>query len=199
MKPKEATGWRTKKLALWIAVAVLAILVVAGVALGVRKITYYNQAANQAGLVEIRELILLAVRGLKKDAPVDPRTGDIYFPESKLYLPNPGIPLPITYLYDKGDVTNSQSELSVSTYPVRGTEKLYTATNQYELFAAVPKLQACSRGIKLVYQKFPSSDTQNELKSTVRLSNGKDLYVYVEKDCPDLNETANLFKNIRAY
>jgi hypothetical protein len=163
------------------------------------KSTYYKQVADQASITQVRELIILAVRGLKKDAPVDYKTGDVYFPESRLFLPNPGLPLTITYLYDKGDVTNSQSELSVSTYPVRGTETLYTARNNDELFAAVPKLQACSRGIKIVHQHFSRDDTQNELKHTVRLSSGKDVFVYLEKECPELSETADLFKNLRAY
>lgn len=196
---KKATG-RTKKQFITLAcLTVVAILILVGTVLGIYKVRYYNDAANQAGLVQIRELILLAVRGLKKDAPVEPRTGDVYFPESKLYLPSPGMTLPLTYLYDKGDVTNSQAELSISTYPVRGTESLYTARTQESLFAAVPKLQACSRGIKLVYQQFPDSDADNELKHKVQLNNGKTLYIYLEKACPELIETADLFKSIQSY
>ena len=196
---KSPKGLTKKKVIVSLAVAVTAAIVFVGVSFGINKVRYYNDMASQANIVQTRELIILAVRGVKKDAPVEPRTGDIYFPESKLYLPNPGLALPLTYLFDAGNVTDSQSELSVSTYPVRGTEKLYTARNVDELFQAVPKLQACSRGVKLVHKKFPQSDTQNELKRTVRLSNGQNLYVYIEKDCPELSETADLFKNIRAY
>lgn len=193
--------WHKKKsVVLAVIVALVMFVLIGGLLLfSVLKVRYYNEAANQAGLVQVRELILLAVRGVKKDAPVDARTGDVYFPESKLYLPNPGMTLPLTYLYDKGDVANFQVELSVSTYPVRGTEALYIARNQENLFAAVPKLQSCSRGIKLVYQRFSNNDIENELRHTVLLNNGKELYVYLEKDCPELKETADLFKNISAY
>lgn len=177
------------------------VLVVLGAAAIVvtQKVRDYNMAADQANIVEIRELILLAVRGVKKDAPVDPKTGDVYFPEARLYLPNPHSALALTYLEDTGNIADSQSSLTVSTYPVLGTTSLYTAQNTKQLFAAVPKLQACTRGIKLVYQQFPSSDTTNVLQHTVHLNNGKTLYVYVEKDCPDLDPTADLFANVRAY
>lgn len=181
-----------------ISVIVLA-LIIMGANFGLLKAQYYNAAANQSNIVQTRELVLLAVRGLKKGAPVEPQTGDIYFPKSRLYLPNPGNILEITYLDDSGDVTNSYGGLSVSTYPVRGTEKLYIASNHNELFAAIPKLQSCSRGIKLLYEQVPAEDTENELKHTVQLSNGKTLYVYLEKTCPELNETADLFKNIKSY
>ncbi len=195
-KPTQPLGKNLIK----VAIVVLATGgLVLGAAFGISKVHYYNDATDQANLVEIRELILLAVRSLKKDAPVEPRTGDIYFPESKLYVPNPGNILPFTYLYDKGDVTNSQAELSISTYPVRGTEALYTARNQFELFAAVPKLQACSRGIKVVDKPFPSSDTDNVFKHQVQLKNGRTVYIYVEKACPELSETADIFKNIQSY
>lgn len=165
----------------------------------VYKIQYYNDAANQAGLVQVRELILLAMRGTKKDAPVDPQTGDIYFPESGLYLPNPGLPMTITYYFDKGNGTDSPYELSVSTYPVKGTHTLYTVTNHEEMFAAVPKLQACSRGVKIVQQKFPGDDSQNELKHTVNLVDGRVLFIFLEKDCPELDDLADTLKNIKSY
>lgn len=194
---KKAKNLRKRNIVIIVAVSGLLIVVVT--LFGLQKARYYNDAANQANTVQIRELILLAVRGLKKAAPVEPRTGDVYFPESRLYLPNPATPLAITYLFDKGNVTNSQSKLSISTYPVRGTEALYMVKNTNDLFKAVPKLQACSRGIKLVYEKFPPSDSQNQLKSTVRLNNGRNLYIYLEKSCPELSDTANLFKNVQAY
>ena len=177
----------------------LAGLIAAGTLFAVYKADYYDDAANQAGTVNIRELILTSVRGVKKDAPVDAPTGDIYFPEAKLYLPNPNLALPLTYLYDTGDVANAQSELSVSTYPVWGTTQMYTAVDQDQLFAAVPKLQACSRGIKVVHNKFPSNDADNLLKHTVRLNNGQSVYIYVEKNCPELNTFADAFTELRAY
>jgi hypothetical protein len=181
------------------AVTLAVILIVCVSALAALKIRYYNEASDQAGIVSIRGLILTSVQAVKKNAPVDPKTGDVYFPESHLYVPPPETPLTITYLYDAGNIADSQSELSVSTYPVRGSEKLYIAKDMNELFAAVPKLQACSRGVKLVYNKFPASDTNNVLKHTVSLNNGKTLYIYLEKECPDLNFLADELVGVKAY
>ena len=194
-KTKKQQRFGNKKVLLIAGVIALALLLI----LFIGKAWYYKQAADQVGAIQMRELILQAVNGLKKEAPVDTRTGDIYFPESRLYLPNPGLALPLTYLWDKGNVTDSQGELSVSTRPVKGTTEIITASNNTELFAAVPKLQACSRGVKLVYQKFPADDTNNQLKHTVQLDDGRVLYVYIEKECPELNEIADLFKNVKTY
>jgi hypothetical protein len=200
MKKKSGrTKASTKnKLIFTTAFVLVTVTVITGAYVTYAKVSRYDDAANQAEMVSVRELILLAVKELKKDAPVEPRTGNIYFPESKLYLPNPGTALSLTYVFDTSHA-DAQSELSVSTNPVRGTQALYSARNMEELFAAVPKLQACSRGIKLVHNKFDPNYGQNVLKHTVKLNNGLDLYVYLEKDCPELGETADLFKNIRAY
>lgn len=196
-KSKKLAIWKNKKL-LALGVVLGSILLMSGY-FTAYKIQYYNYAANQAGLVQTRELILLAMRGTKKDAPVEPQTGDIYFPESGLYLPNPNLPVTITYFFDKSHGLDSPYELSVSTYPVRSTHTLYTARNHEELFTAVPKLQACSRGVKIVQQKFPSDDAKNELQHTVTLADGRALFIYLEKDCPELNDLADTLKNIKAY
>lgn len=200
-KSKKPTDKKNlKKIITVISILIVVAILLVGVIMGINKARYYNDAAKQVGLAQIRELILLAVQETKKDAPVEPRTGDVYFPESRLYLPNPGLAVHLTYLYDKGDVSNLQAELSVSTYPVRGTVELYNATTHDSLFAvAVPKLQACSRGIKLVYQPLSVSDVDNELRQQVQLNSGQTLYIYLEKACPELTEIADLFKNVQSY
>lgn len=165
---------------------------------GTADIYARTAVADQSGISSVRELILLAVRGAKKNAPVEPKTGDIYFPESRLFLPSPHMALPLTYVFDEDAVSGPIENLSISTYPVRGSEGLYTAQNNEE-FAAVPKLQACSRGIKLSYEQFPASDTDDELQHTTHLNNGKTLYMYLEKACPDLKEAANALQAIQAY
>jgi hypothetical protein len=157
-----------------------------------------KDAYNQAGMVQMRELLLLAVSQLNKIAPVDNTNGDIYFPEAKLYLPNPKLSFQLTYRYEDA-IDGVSPELIVSTTPVVNTYKLYKANNTYELFEAVPKVQSCARGIKMVYEKLPSNETYATLQHAVRLQNGKDVYVYLEKDCPELQDVANLFKDIKSY
>jgi hypothetical protein len=159
----------------------------------------YRSAADLANIVPVRELIITAARGLKKNAPVDPKTGDVYFPEARLYVPDPSTPLTLTYLNDVGGVSDPQSEISASSYPLYGTANLYEARNIKQLFDAVPKFQACARGVKLVYKQFPSSDTVNVLQYVVHLGNGKTLYIYQEKSCPELGAISDLMKNIKSY
>ncbi len=196
---KKVTRLTNKKKFLVIAGLATAVLITTGAYFATLKLQYYDYAAKRAGLVEIRELIVMAIEDLKKDAPVEARTGDIYFPESRLYLPNPGTHHTFTYFYEPGDDAGSQPELSVSTSSVPGTNTLYSAQDVEKLFDAVPKLQSCSRGIKIVRQKFPQEDGQNELKHTVRLDNGQELYIYLEKDCPELADAAALFTYIKYY
>lgn len=198
-KPTPKTVSPRRKYAIIATVIALSILVLFGAVYGFYKIQYYNKAADQANLVTIRELLISSVNASKKTAPVEPRTGDVYFPESKLYVPNPEMAVPLTYAFYKGDAADPRAELSIGTYPVRGTEALYMAQDQTSLFAAVPKLQACARGIKLVYQKPPDSGSDNQLKHEVQLKNGKTLYIYLEKACPELTETTNLLQNIQSY
>src|SRR5262245_21968493 len=102
-----------------VAVIIVGIFILTGIGVGAYA-AYYQR--DNLSVDQSRELIVLAVRAVKKNAPVDARTGDVYFPESRLYLPAPDIPQSITYLQDDGDIADSQGALSISTYPVRTTE-----------------------------------------------------------------------------
>lgn len=201
MKKQTKTSFKasSKNIIILALLAGLAALLYIGITFGTDKMRYYNQAADQAGVVQVRELVILAVRGLKKDAPVEPQTGDVYFPESRLYLPNPATLSTLTYLHGEQYGADSQTELSISTYPVRGTAALYAAQNMDDLFASVPQLQACSRGIKITYSQLPEDDTENELQHVVLLRSGQYAYIYLEKACPELKETADLLKGVQSY
>lgn len=165
----------------------------------VQKNRLYNEAIDLTGTVSVRELILKAADGTKTDAPIDPKTGDIYFPQAMLYLPSNTSYTRLTYAYDP--LGQDGPELNISDRSVfnRNAVKLYSAKNVDEVFSAVPKLQSCQRGIKLLYQKISNIESSNELNQTIKLSNGKTLYVYLESTCPELKETAQLISNIKPY
>jgi hypothetical protein len=198
MKKHIKKNWlSTHKKTTALVVGVVLVLA-AGFYFAAAKIDYINGAADQSSAASIRELILMASQDLKKDVPVEPKTGDLYFPESRLFLPNPKTTLKLTYAWAP-PAEGVREELSVSFVQIPGASELYSARNVHELFETVPKLQSCTRGIKLVYDKFPADDLSNQLKHVVKLNNGKELYIYVEKDCPELNKAADLLTNIRAY
>jgi hypothetical protein len=158
----------------------------------------YGDARKQSEIVSIRELIIRAAEAVKTNAPLDPKTGDIYFPQAKLYLPNESSFLKLMYAYD--DTNNTGPELSISNRNVfeQNIAKLYSAQDIKELFAGVPKLQSCQRGVTLAYSQL-SSDSDRVLKDTVQLNNGKTLYLHAESTCPDLDETIELLKGVKAY
>ncbi len=183
-----------------ITVLALGLFIVVGYLVQVKYIQRYNEAADLASMVSTRELVLRAAKQTKTNAVVEPKTGDQYFPEAKLYLPNiPFIPDGLTYSIILGE---KETELSISTQSVfyRTSSALYSARNSRELFDGLPKLQACQRGIMLAYKPLSAEEAVgSELKQTIRLNNGKDLYAYTERLCPELNNTVELLKNIRAY
>jgi len=156
-----------------------------------------QEAADMAAIIPIRLFILQAAEITKTDAPIEPKTGDIYFPEARLYLPASPALSKITYA-PAADTGNGVT-LSVSTKAIfhQAAVPMHNAKDNDELFQGVPKLQACQRGVKLVYSRM--DDEQIELRHTIPLSNGKTLYMYTEKLCPELNETADALKNISPY
>jgi len=163
---------------------------------------YYNYwvrpVTAQAEITQIRSLIILGAEGGTKDAPVDPKTGDVYFPGAKLYVPAPESLDVLTY--DYFDDGSSQPELSVSNKLIfsKNALKLYAANNINELFKLVPKLQACQRGVKILYSQI-NDDSAGDLMQTVDLPSGKKLYMYVEPECKEIEELLPLLKQIKAY
>ena len=156
----------------------------------------YRITSRQSGTRSISEMVLFDADGLKTDAPIEPKTGDIYFSQAKLMLPSNPELQSLRYSYD-----HDSSELSLSSQQVyrQTAAKLYGANNLKELFDVIPKLQACERGISLGYKQIEGSDTTRELVQTVKLNSGKTLYVYLEKGCPELNDTAKIMVNVREY
>jgi hypothetical protein len=197
---KHRKIWNKKPLVFTIVFLVLVFSSVA-VSYAVVWIKYQRSIGEQVGAETTRELIVRAVEGIKPNAPIDPKTGDVYFPEARLYLPAASA-MQLTYSYDSpGEGGHEQLNISNKLVLNQNVAKLYTGRTLEEVFAAVPKLQSCQRGIALVYSdaEKPSADSGMELKQTVRLNNGKDLYFYLEKECPELAETAESLKNLQAY
>ena len=163
-----------------------------GVMIGWAYMTRYNDASEQAVSAPIRELIVQAAEDAKADAPVEAKTGDVYFPQAKLYLPAASSYLRLTYAYDDGVLS-----VGNKTALRQGISALYNARNIRDMFERVPYLQACQRGVTVLYE--PSDAADKELRQTVTLNNGKTAYLYIEKMCPELGETADLLKDLRAY
>ncbi|MEI6481386.1 MAG: hypothetical protein WCO19_03725 [Candidatus Saccharibacteria bacterium] len=188
-KPKQKNNTLIKYL------AIFTLVVVTGYAV-VYKTIIYNNAANLANVTQTRELITLASDGRNKKAPVDAPSGNVYFPQSRLFVTRPDILFELTYYYQPA-MDGNKEELSVSVEPTYGSSPIYSAKNMLELYSAVPKYQACNRGVRVVYDKI--TDQKFTLNHTVDLNNGKKVYLYSEKSCPELSTLADVLTNLKSY
>ena len=165
----------------------------------VKTIKRYNEAADYTYASSTRELIFKAIDNLEVDAPIQATTGDVYFPPAKLYLPYADSFQKLAYMYnanDKGD-----HFLSITDYKVIGRveAQMSNAMKIDEIFDKVPKLQACSRGVTVSFKPLTKNDIDADLRKTVHINNGKTLYLYLEKACPELEETLQNLTKLRAY
>lgn len=163
--------------------------------LGACSLWYKGYRQDEKGSVlAVTELIVRAAEDLKADAPVEAKTGDVYFPQARLYVPAPAEPLRLTYAYDP-----TEKVLSVSSRGIFGRKaaKLYQTNTVKDSFEHVPELQACQRGVSVAYTQI--SGRAKDLKHTARLQNGNDLYMYAEAACPDLEEVITVLKNVQSY
>lgn len=180
----------------------LAVLIIFLIIVGVVKVYYldaFRQTSDLAHVAPIRELVLNSSKGTKTNAAVDPKTGDQYFPEAKLYVPAAHVQGErLTY-----DVSSSQGkiEISVSSQTVfeHAAAKLYQAKDSEQMFRGVPELQACQRGVSLSYTPLSGDHADGKkLHQAVRLNNGKMLHMYAE-NCTELRSVVDVLKHIRAY
>jgi hypothetical protein len=194
-KGKKTSKLYSKNL---LVITIGAALLISVVVVGVSRMGKYEKAADQADLIGIREAILLSNTGLQSSAPVDPKTGDIYFPEAKLFVPNdPANGFHhLTYTYEKEDNRTSVSSRQLYT---RHASKLYISTDFEGMMAYVPTFQACMRGVVLVDNKIDGQEGEVTLQKTVNLNNGKKLYLYTENACPDLSEIVTRLESIQSY
>ena len=96
------------------------------------------------------------------------------------------------------DLLNNFSISSHSLFN-KNAAQLYTTKDINEMFTKIPKLMSCQRGIQVSYQQLDISSNDYVLKQTSVLNNGKTLYFYLEKGCPELSETVLLLANIQSY
>lgn len=170
-------------------------------ALLAKNYTRYNQAANEAEMVSIRELIINATENTVSDANIDAKTGDTYLTQSRLYIPAaPSLDIPVTAtnLRYRFEPTSGNTSVTSKEIINQKETKLYTARNTADMFKHVQPLQACYRGITLSYNE-TLNDNEAKLQTTIELNNSKTLYVFLDKDCGELRPTIELLKHLRSY
>lgn len=162
----------------------------------------YKNSLDTADVSKIRDLVIMAIDNLKTPAVVEPKTGDVYFPQAKLYLPasQNSLSQHLMYSYYKDEQT-AKVEFSVTNRLIVGQleSRLYSAQNNKQLFEQIPHLQACSRGVTVSDVSIVEKGSNVKLRYSGKLQNGESLLLYSEDACSELTETVNLLKNLQSY
>ncbi|MBL8121926.1 hypothetical protein JNM87_04230 [Candidatus Saccharibacteria bacterium] len=144
---------------------------------------YYNQPDST-----VLTLIEEAVRGLYIDAPIEPQSGMVYFPEAKLRMPAAKDTF-TRFMYSYNDAADN-SALTVTTSAIINTTSAHMwsayASSQTQAkkleaaFEAVPALQSCSRGVQIYLSEQPE---KGHPLFTKQVKDGRTLYAYTETAC----------------
>lgn len=192
---KQKLGW-SKKVYAYGGVAVLIVLIACIVG-GCAMWRSHSKQSKTDKLITA-ELLVRADEGIMTPAPLDAQTGNIYFPQARLFVPMQDSYIQLTYAYSPGGV-GGIPQLDVSSKSIfnASAAKLYTAlANGDDIFTYVPKMQACQRGVHIVYNPLAEA---GQPAYTTQLNNGKTAYMYIEKACPELNDVVHILKDIQAY
>jgi hypothetical protein len=188
--PKK-TGKNSKSFAIKrvLVPSVLAILVVAAIvqSLLIAYLLYQNRILDNA---RISSLIQQAADGLNQPVSKDPRSGEVFISEARLTLP----PVPaqlgqIVYSYS-GPYANFQPFLRLArqnSISSSASQLLAGGASVEKTFSAVPKMQACTRGITVSYADYAEQTGQPGPTAAGKkvLSNGKTVYFFTEPLCPE--------------
>lgn len=169
---------------------------------------YFYRQTQEAHDTTTISLITKAVDGLHEPAPVDPRTGDSYFPEARLYVPASNN-YNASLIYNYVDV-DGRPELSITgkQFVNAAQSKLWSAysnntksnTKAFEaVFAQVPNLQACARGVQL-FTTPRTEATVYTKRFEVTDSKNRTWYAYTEPTCKqDIQPLVTQLRSIKAY
>lgn len=152
----------------------------------------------------IRESLVGALTTGSKPAALEPKTGDVYFPEAKLFLARNQDILPeyrYTYeSYAQNGQTSEMHSVAITTNAVMSTaiSRLYSAQDSLTLFKRVPHAQSCARGVLLTDQALVQLDGR-VLHTRQSVGNDRELYVYTDPGCPEADELLADIARIRAY
>lgn len=152
----------------------------------------------------IKELISQALDGLYTDLPVDAKTGVYYIAPAKLSLPaTTNLNNRFSYSYSPKSEDGEFSEeihLNVKNLVSKAKVEMYSQQGISDTFSVVPKLQACARGYLLKFVEDDNDDDYGEVVFTKTLSDGRNLYVRLDKGCTEPNDEALTYlKQIDSY
>jgi hypothetical protein len=163
---------------------------------------YYGKSAEKAQSEPIRDFMIAEINEGMADAPVDAKSGDIYFPEFRMYLPRPAqrdeqLRLKYTFF---SDGSGPAKEFHVTDRKVlsRLSNGLRSAPNLNTVWDTVPHLQACASGLTVSEQRH-DEPSGPELKHVVKLDDGRTVYIYLDQTCTELTTLTDRLANLKSY
>lgn len=159
----------------------------------------YHQAYKIASAEPIKSLILNSIDSLGQDAPVEETTGDVYFPAAKVYLPQPTDNTRLGYARN---ATEDPRDFSIYDRLIINVAKndMLQAEDFDKAFAAVPKLQACSRGVLIRFSQQTDSGFESQSATeTLRLADGRLLYASYDTGCSANADLLERLRSLRSY
>jgi hypothetical protein len=199
-KTKRQAKHSHKRLILYSAAGLAVVLILA-----VQAALFMNlyQRSERLAPDKIQTLIVEAMRSLYRDAVIEPVSGKVYVPETRLAFQNGDGTLRIVYsaVKDPDTVTVTDKKLLN-----RNVAKIYSAQSLAETFDRVPELQACARQVHILFS--PASNvtgfSENDVKPefTRKLADGRTVYAYTEKNSPctaDNTELLALLQTVQSY
>ena len=186
----------------------LAALVVAQLAFDARVYWLSQNPPNPAIVIS---MITDALNGLETPVPVEAATGKPYIAANRLVWP--AVPNSVTQLYyaDTGGTGDPELQITSRTTMSVGISKLWNAAGttswhstdaarQNAIFAQVPSLQACARGIQLFFHPQNGQATQWQAQGSKQLADGRTVYFYTESACrEDLTFLLSYVKQVQSY
>lgn len=153
-------------------------------------------------------LVIDAIDNLGSPVPVDAQTGKRYIAEERLVLPaaTPDAQR-LTYIYDAVS-EGHPAELTLTTPALTATPrnvirnvaatKVSANEGANRVFELVPTLQACSRGVHVVFGELDTEGLNHEGSKT--LADGRTVNFYSESECSgDMAPLVGYLKQVESY
>lgn len=154
----------------------------------------------------IRSMVFSAVDGLRKSSPVDFRTGDNYFPEARIFVPNNQLAHTLLYSYTPASKSDSgeifDEELTVTSESIMSRSKLpiMSAEGIGSVFEFIPQMQACNRAFVIKFVDTKPQFSETTLQAKASLDDGRTAYIFKDVGCKvDTNDLQSALLKARSF
>lgn len=203
VKTNKRQKLKDKSKFFWVVTALFSLFILA---LIVSDVYVYRTYIQPNDTSTVTNLIINATSKMHKPVPVEAKTGNLYFPDAKLFLPPAELNMQVKY----SNISDGKTpELQVTTNQIvdLASNKLLSAQRSStdpqkqidNVFDEVPSLQACTRGVQIFFSP-QKVESPVQFKGSKKLANSKKLYFYLDSTCKeDLTQLLDYLKQAQSY